>query len=93
MGEHDGCPGVPHECEHAKQCIADALDEMLTERVAAARAELAHCQPCTRMLEFQIEFKVAMARSCLVDAPAHLQLRISQALWRVDLGDVGVEDL
>ena len=94
MGAHDECPGLPHKCAHSQECIRAAIDGYLTEeRLEAARQELAHCPPCLHMLDFQVQFKIAMHRSCHTEAPEHLQIKITEAITRIRLGDLGVEDL
>jgi hypothetical protein len=74
--------------------IARALDGIPTMAVISAlQAELGDCPSCLHALDFEIRFKLAMGQRCREDAPASLQIRISEVLQRVDLGDLDVTDL
>lgn len=91
---HGSCPGVPYRCGHAQQVITQALDGVPSlMRIDALRSELAGCTECVQALEFEIRFKVAMSQRCHDEAPASLQIRISETLRRIDLGDIDVSDL
>jgi hypothetical protein len=94
MNENSSCPGVPELCEHSKALISQVLEGMPTiADVAAAQQELGHCLPCVQQIDFQVRFKTAMAQQATDTAPPALQLRISEALGRVDLGQIDVTDL
>jgi hypothetical protein len=41
----------------------------------------------------EIRFKLAMAQKDTVKAPPALQLKITETLQRVDLGDISITDL
>ena len=88
------CPGVPHECAHAKAVIQSALDGMATiDHVARHRGELAHCPPCVSALEFELRFRMTMAQRCREEAPPELQVKITEALSAIDLSQLDVTDL
>ena len=88
------CPGVPHQCGHAKSVISRALDGIPSMmRLAALRAELGECRACVDALDFEIRFKAVMGQQCREDAPEPLQIRISETLRRVDLSEIDVTDL
>lgn len=88
------CPGVPELCEHSQSVISQALEGFPTPAgVDAARTELSRCQPCVNQIDFQVRFKLAMSQRATDQAPPSLQLRITEALGRVDLGDIDVTDL
>lgn len=94
MIDDSNCPGVPDKCEHSQAIISRLLEGMPNiAEAATARDELGHCLPCVQKVDFQVRFKVAMAQHATEQAPASLQLRITEALGRVDLGDVDVTDL
>jgi hypothetical protein len=94
MSNGQSCPGIPEQCEHSRAVISQALEGVINPMgVDAARSELGHCFPCVQEIEFQVRFKLAMAERATEHAPPSLQLRISEALGRVDLGDIDVTDL
>jgi hypothetical protein len=62
-------------------------------RVDAARHELGHCLPCVSRIDLQMRYKAAMLEQSIETAPLSLQLRISDTLRRVDLGEIDVNDL
>ncbi len=94
MNENRQCPGVPELCEHSRSVISQALEGIPTPTgVQAARDELGACLPCVQEIDFQVRFKVAMSQQATDHAPPSLQLRITEALGRVDLGDIDVTDL
>lgn len=94
MNDIPACPGIPEQCEHSQAVISQALEGIPTTlAVDAARAELGHCFPCVQQVDFQMNFKLAMAERATDQAPPSLQLRITEALGRVDLGDIDVTDL
>lgn len=51
------------------------------------------CVQCTNAFEIEIRFKLAMAQKETVKAPPALQLKISETLQRIDLGEIGIGDL
>lgn len=88
------CPGVPHECPHSRSVIQSALDGLArADRVERLRAELAHCAPCVRALDFEIRFRIVMSQRCREEAPPELRVRIAEALTSVDLSQIDVSDL
>lgn len=94
MNNQESCPGIPEKCEHSRALISRVLEGIPdANNVAAARDELGHCLPCVQQIDFQVRFKVAMAQQATDQAPPSLQLRISEALGRVDLNDIDVTDL
>jgi hypothetical protein len=94
MNENRQCPGVPELCEHSQAVISRALEGIPTSfGVQTARDELGTCLPCVAEIDYQVRFKVAMAQQSTEHAPPSLQLRISEALGRVDLGGIDVTDL
>lgn len=89
-----GCPGVPELCEHSQSLMSQILEGMPdTARVDAARHELGHCLPCVSRIDLQMRYKAAMMEQSIETAPLSLQLRISDTLRRVDLGEIDVNDL
>ena len=93
MNNQHSCPGIPEQCEHSQALISQVLEGIPNpSTIDAARQELGHCMPCVQQIDFQVRFKVAMAQRATDQAPPSLQLRISEALGRVDL-DVSIEDL
>lgn len=94
MTQPHSCPGIPEQCEHSAALISQVLEGIPSPAtVEAARLELAHCYPCMQRIDFQVRFKVAMAQRATDEAPPALQLRITQALGRVDLSEVDIADL
>lgn len=93
MNNQHSCPGIPERCEHSQALISQILEGIPNPSIVdAARHELGHCMPCVQQIDFQVRFKAAMSRHATEHAPPSLQLRITEALGRVDL-DVGVHDL
>ena len=93
MNNQHSCPGIPEQCEHSQALISQVLEGIPNPSIIdSARQELGHCMPCVQQIDFQVRFKVAMSQRATEQAPPSLQLRISEALGRVDL-DVSVEDL
>jgi len=94
MNRDQSCPGIPETCEHSQALVARVLDGVLDpSTIEAARQELGHCAPCLRHIDVQVQFKVAMAQKTTEQAPASLQLRITESLGRVDLSSIDVTDL
>ena len=94
MTQYQPCPGIPEQCEHSQALISKVLEGIPNAAaVDAARNELSRCLPCVQQIDFQVRFKVAMAQRATDEAPPSLQLRISEALGRVDLADIDVTDL
>ncbi|MEM7288063.1 MAG: hypothetical protein AAF480_17060 [Actinomycetota bacterium] len=90
---HSSCPGIPERCEHSQALISQVLEGIPNPAlIDAARQELSRCLPCVQEIDFQVRFKLAMCQQATEHAPPSLQLRITEALGRVDL-DVGIEDL
>lgn len=94
MTDQYSCPGIPEQCEHSRALISQVLEGIpdLTI-IAAARQDLEHCFPCVQQIDFQVRFKLAMAQRATDQAPPQLQLRISEALGRIDLSEISVTDL
>ena len=93
MNNQNSCPGIPDQCEHSQALISQVLEGIPNPSIVeAARQELSPCMPCVQQIDFQVRFKIAMAQRATDQAPPSLQLRITEALGRVDL-DVGIEDL
>jgi hypothetical protein len=89
-----GCPGVPELCEHSQSLLSQVLEGMPDPaRVDAARHELGHCLPCVSRIDLQMRYKAAMLEQSIETAPLSLQLRISDTLRRIDLGEIDVNDL
>lgn len=92
--DNNSCPGVPDKCEHSQAVISKLLEGMPgVDEVGAARNKLAHCLPCLQKVDFQYRFKLAMSQYASEEAPLSLQLRITEALGRVDLSGIEVTDL
>ena len=93
MTRDEPCLGVPNQCELSRQLIARALDGQPTvEDVSRVRFELANCLPCVRILDVEVQFKLAMSQACRESAPAALQVRITESLQRVVLDDLDIQD-
>lgn len=93
MNNQHSCPGIPEQCEHSQALISQVLEGIPNPSIIdAARQELGRCMPCVQEIDFQVRFKAAMSQRATEQAPPSLQLRITDALGRVDL-DVGIEDL
>ncbi len=92
-----GIPGLPtgrHRCEDTPAFILRALEGIPNpSTIEAVRRVLAVCPPCVGALDVEIRFKLAMCQRATDKAPPSLQLRISETLRRVDLGDIDVTDL
>lgn len=87
-------PTGPHRCEDTPAFVLRALEGIPDPAVIdAVRSRLAPCPPCVQALDVEIRFKLAMSQRATDKAPASLQLRISETLRRVDLGDIDVSDL
>ena len=94
MTNQHSCPGIPDQCEHSQALISQVLEGIPDlSTIAAAREELSRCLPCVQQIDFQVRFKVAMSQRATDQAPPSLQLRITEALGRVDLNDIDVTDL
>ncbi len=94
MKQPHSCPGIPDKCEHSAAVISQVLEGIPSpSAVDSARQELAHCLPCVQKIDFQVRFKVAMAQRATDEAPPLLQLRVTEALGRVDLSEVDIADL
>jgi len=88
------CPGVPEQCDHARQVIGAALDGFVgSSRLTILRTELDHCRPCLQAFDLEMRFRVVMSQGCIEKAPIELRVRITEALARIDLNEVDVTDL
>jgi hypothetical protein len=86
--------GADHRCSDTPPLILRALEGMPDPGViGAVRRSLGPCRPCVDALEVEIRFKIVMAQKATDKAPRSLQLRISETLKRVDLGEIDVTDL
>lgn len=89
-----GMPTGSHRCEDTPVFILRALEGIPDPvTIEAVRRQLEICPPCVGALDVEIRFKLAMSQRATDRAPMSLQLRISETLKRVDLGDVDVTDL
>ena len=61
--------------------------------IQSVRNHFGMCVQCTNAFEIEIRFKLAMAQKETVKAPPALQLKISETLQRIDLGEIGIGDL
>lgn len=87
-------PPPRHHCADTPALILRALEGVPDASVIeAVRSSLAPCPPCVDAFEVEIRFKIAMAQHTMQKAPRSLQLRISETLQRVDLGEIDVTDL
>jgi len=83
-----------HHCEESPQLILQALDGIPNPQVIqSVREYFGTCTQCKTALEVEIRFKLAMAQQATVKAPPSLQLKISESLQRIDLGDISITDL
>lgn len=94
MTDRYSCPGIPEQCEHSRALISQVLEGVPDPSIiASARHDLEHCFPCVQQIDFQVRFKLAMAQRATDQAPPALQLRITEALGRIDLSEISVTDL
>ena len=83
-----------HKCEDSEKLIMRVLDGIPNPSVIqSVRNHFGMCVQCTNAFEIEIRFKLAMAQKDTVKAPPSLQLKISETLQRVDLGDITISDL
>tara|TARA_S200000501_G_scaffold274505_1_gene258168 strand:- start:57454 stop:57798 length:345 start_codon:yes stop_codon:yes gene_type:complete len=83
-----------HKCEDSAKLITRVLDGVPNPSVIQSlRNHFGLCSHCTNAFEIEIRFKLAMAQKDTVKAPPSLQLKISETLQRVDLGDITISDL
>jgi hypothetical protein len=83
-----------HRCADTPALILRALEGMPDPAVIdVVRSSLSPCPPCVDAFEVEIRFKIVMAQAATEKAPRSLQLRISETLQRVDLGEIDVTDL
>jgi len=83
-----------HHCEESPQLILQALDGIPNPQVIqSVREYFGTCTQCKTALDVEIRFKLAMAQQATVKAPPSLQLKISESLQRIDLGDISITDL
>ncbi|MEG3586890.1 MAG: hypothetical protein VX353_06330 [Actinomycetota bacterium] len=84
----------PHRCEESPQLILQALDGIPSPHaIQSVREHFGTCIQCNTALDIEIRFKLAMAQQVTVKAPPSLQLKISESLQRIDLGDISITDL
>jgi mycothiol system anti-sigma-R factor len=80
------------DCQDALHTLYHFLDgELTAERRAAIQNHLDHCAPCLQAFDFEVELKMAVARSCRDQVPDSLRERIAAALAeasKADRGDV-----
>ncbi len=94
MNEKRSCPGIPEQCEHSRSVISRVLEGVPDAGIiAAAQQEVSQCLPCVQQIDFEVRFKLAMSQRATDQAPPSLQLRISDALGRIDLSEIDVTDL
>jgi hypothetical protein len=83
-----------HSCEDSAQLILRVLDGIPNPSVIqSVRNHFGLCVQCSNVFEMEIRFKLAMAQKDTVKAPPALQLKITETLQRVDLGDISITDL
>ena len=83
-----------HHCEESPQLILQALDGIPNPQVIqSVREHFGTCTQCKTALDVEIRFKLAMSQQATVKAPPSLQLKISESLQRIDLGDISITDL
>ena len=94
MGSGVPGPAEQHRCQDTPMLILRALEGIPDPTVVdQVRTHLEPCQPCVDALDVEIRFKIAMAQRATDKAPPALQLRITETLERVHLGEIDVTDL
>jgi hypothetical protein len=94
MNEQRSCPGIPEQCEHSRAVMSRVLEGFPDSGIVeAAQRELSQCLSCLQQIDFEVRFKLAMSQRATDQAPPSLQLRISDALGRIDLSEIDVTDL
>ncbi|MBG01138.1 MAG: hypothetical protein CL470_02585 [Acidimicrobiaceae bacterium] len=89
-----GSSDETHRCEESPALITQALEGAPNPQlIQAVRNHLGGCMQCLNALDLEIRFKLAMAQRATDKAPPSLQLRISESLQRIDLGDITISDL
>jgi hypothetical protein len=83
-----------HRCDDTAVLVLRALEGLPDpDTIEAVRHQLGDCWPCVQKLDLEVRFKVVMAQRATDKAPISLQLRITETLKRVDLGEIDVTDL
>ena len=89
-----GASAENHRCEESPALIIQALEGVPNPQlIQAVRNHFGACIQCLNALDLEIRFKLAMAQRATDKAPPSLQLRISESLQRIDLGDITISDL
>jgi len=80
--------GKSPECREALDRLYHYLDGELTEsRRREIKEHLDTCMPCLEAFDFEAELKMLIARRCRDEVPAHLRLRVVQALSEASVSD------
>jgi len=88
------CPGNPVVCEHGQRCIADSLNGWRQESwVDQMRIQLSDCVPCLLALDMELQVRHMLHDKSQEKAPHALRINISEALGKIDLGEIGPADL
>jgi hypothetical protein len=83
-----------HRCEDSPALIMQVLEGVPNPHlIQVVRTHFGSCLQCQNALDLEIRFKLAMAQRVTDKAPPSLQLRISESLQRIDLGDITISDL
>tara|TARA_Y100000590_G_C15677070_1_gene998444 strand:- start:244 stop:582 length:339 start_codon:yes stop_codon:yes gene_type:complete len=94
QGSLSGLSRHAHNCTDSPQLILRALDGIPNPQIIqSVRDSFGSCLQCNNALDLEIRFKLAMSQQETVKAPPSLQLKISESLQRIDLGDISVNDL
>lgn len=84
--------GKDPECREALDRLYHYLDGELTEsRRQEIKDHLESCMPCLEAFDFEAELKLLIARRCRDDVPAHLRLRVIQAIAEASAGGLDEE--
>lgn len=86
---NDSCPGNPAICAHSQRCIADSLNGWRQQAlVEQMRIQLSDCLPCLMTLDAELQIRHALHDKSQEKAPADLRINISQALGKINLGEI-----
>jgi len=92
--DSDQCPGNPFECAHGRNSIASGLNGWRQESsVAQMRQSLADCAPCLMVMDLELQIRHTLHDKCQEKTPPDLRVNISEALGKIDLGQLGPADL
>lgn len=75
------------DCQDALRDLYGYLDgEITEERRARIREHVEDCSPCLDAVDFEVELRQLVARTCQTEAPSSLRERVAQAIHDLDEG-------